>query len=50
LQPLALLAVKRVGEPVADLTLGAFESLAMLAERFLFAPTLVSSVARRRIT
>jgi hypothetical protein len=31
LQPLAFLAVGRVGEPVADLVLGAFESLAMLA-------------------
>ena len=50
LQPLAFLAVGRVGEPVLDLVLGAFESLAMLAERLLFAPALVWSVTRRRIT
>src|SRR5215470_10716327 len=42
LQPLAFLAVGRVGEPVADLVLGAFESLATLAERLLFAPALVA--------
>jgi hypothetical protein len=50
LQALAFLAVRRVGEPVAYLVLGAFEPLAMLAERLLFAPALVWCVARRRIT
>jgi len=50
LQSLSFPPIGRVGEPVADLVLGVFESFAMLAEHLLYAPALAWSVARRRIT